>query len=238
MAGKSRNDGLPADGIPDWGEKMFTGTSYTNRTRSLFAGKVCLRWNRTVALLSFVFLFPSAGFALSGEYYLYRPNEVSGGTESYPEDGVLVKKILIRQGDTLSTLSRRYAGKSAYYPQILLFNRIPNPNLIIAGDQLLVPLFRDASRENGRHPGTVVSTERKRNHRSRPSQRRAGPDRGARPAGAERFLYDNALALFNKGEYDKAIDAFSRFLKKYPHSSLAPEAGLHRADCYLKLSGE
>lgn len=44
-----------------------------------------------------------------------------------------------------------------------------------------------------------------------------------KPAGPE-SLYDAALVLYNKGEYDKARNGFDSFVKKYPNNELVPNA--------------
>lgn len=74
------------------------------------------------------------------QYYLYEPKAVvpDGGEPS--KDGVLVKEVPIRQGDTLYAISRKFSGHGVYYPQILLFNDIKNPDLIYTGDTLRIPL--------------------------------------------------------------------------------------------------
>jgi TolA-binding protein len=58
------------------------------------------------------------------------------------KEGVLVREIEVRKGDTLSGISRRFSGRGSYFPQILLFNEIRNPNLIYSGATLKVPVTR------------------------------------------------------------------------------------------------
>jgi len=77
---------------------------------------------------------------LGQEYLLYAPQPVTPGQETPSQEGVLVKEIEIRRGDTLYGLSRKFSGHGKYYPQILLFNTIKNPDLIYAGNKLKVPL--------------------------------------------------------------------------------------------------
>jgi len=215
----------------------------SGRTSTIVPGCMVSRKGRAwrsgmgVFLLSLL-LAPPAAPAMPGEYLLYRPQEVIDAVSPPPEEGILVKNILIRRGDTLSGLSRRYSGKSHYYPQILLFNKIRNPNLIYAGKQLLVPLPPVTPREKSRPAGVGTPAGPKQVVVSPPSGRHVRSSADAGSGEAERLHYERALALFNQRKYDEAIDAFSRFLNKYPHSSLAPEVGLHRADCFLKLSGD
>ena len=78
--------------------------------------------------------------SVAEEYYLYKPEKVQSQNIPAQGSGVLTKTITIQKGDTLSKLSRRYSGRSAFFPQILLFNRIKNPDLIYSGAQLRVPL--------------------------------------------------------------------------------------------------
>ncbi|MBT1071855.1 LysM peptidoglycan-binding domain-containing protein [Pelotalea chapellei] len=76
------------------------------------------------------------------QYYLYSPAPVSDEEKSQPKDGVLVREVPVKKGDTLSGLSRKFSGHGTYFPQILLFNDISNPDLIYAGDTLKVPVTR------------------------------------------------------------------------------------------------
>jgi hypothetical protein len=72
---------------------------------------------------------------------LYTPKPADGDqAPASPDQGILVRSVTIKNGDTLSKLSHRYIGKAGWYPQLLLFNRIENPDLIITGDKLMVPV--------------------------------------------------------------------------------------------------
>ena len=66
------------------------------------------------------------------------------------QDGVLVQEIEIKKGDTLSGLSRKYSGRGMYFPQILLFNSIKNPNLIYSGNKLRIPVTRKEAHDSDR----------------------------------------------------------------------------------------
>jgi LysM repeat protein len=81
-----------------------------------------------------------ASLAAGGEYLLYAPEPSNGARPTGPDEGVLVQSITIQKGDTLYSLSRKYNGKGGYYPQILLFNEIKNPDLIYAGNKIMVPV--------------------------------------------------------------------------------------------------
>src|ERR1035441_7116900 len=82
-----------------------------------------------------------ASYASGDEYNLYKPEKVEKPkVPDNPGDGVLVRTITIRKGDTLWKLSRKYGEKSSYFSQILLFNKINNPARIYAGKKLRVPV--------------------------------------------------------------------------------------------------
>lgn len=93
-----------------------------------------------VVASSLVVALAASGVWGAEEYLLYAPGPSDGKRSSGPDEGVLVKSVTIQKGDTLYSLSRRYGGKGIYFPQILLFNEIRNPDLIYAGNKLLVPL--------------------------------------------------------------------------------------------------
>jgi LysM repeat protein len=175
--------------------------------------------------------------AWGDDYFQYLPSPLETETTPTREDGILVKKITIRKGDTLSNLSRHYAGRGYYYPQILLFNKISDPNLIIAGRELLVPVSSPVSRrKTANTPSGMTRRSNLREAIQDPSGSESWEKR-KRPSHAERRLYRQAVALLDRGEYNRALNGFSLFLKKYPDSPLSPDAHLHRADCYLRLSG-
>lgn len=105
--------------------KSGTGIDMTNYLRSV-----------AVAVL----LCSTAVPVRAQQYYLYEPKQVPSGTDVKDGRGVLVKEIPVQSGNTLYGISRKYSGHGMYYPQILLFNNIKNPNLIHVGDTLKVPL--------------------------------------------------------------------------------------------------
>lgn len=75
------------------------------------------------------------------QYLLYVPQHVDSSQKKAPShDGILVREIEIKKGDTLYDISRTSSGHGMYYPQILLFNSIKNPNLIYSGATLKVPV--------------------------------------------------------------------------------------------------
>lgn len=182
-----------------------------------------------------LFLFHSS--VLAGDLLLYLPNPVDSAAPPLPAEGVLVKKITIKQGDTLAALSRQFSGKGVYYPQILLFNKIRNPNLIYAGQELLVPLSGRLFRKMQSDPVAGTRTTSGVPPVT-PSRQERVPDKttGTAKSSAERQLFEQSVALFAQGKYHEALDGFDRFLKFFPHSPLVPNASLYRGDCFLRLS--
>lgn len=196
------------------------------------------RWIAPLACL--VVCSAVAQFAF-GDYYLYVPHEVKKAKIPAGESGVLVKEVVIRRGETLSGLSRRYSGRSSWYPQILLFNKIKNPNRIYAGHTIRVPVRKEGA------AGSFVETERAMEPVPLPrtetstipspgAAEKKAPTAGQKPG--EQRLYDSSMSLFNSGKYRQALTAFDRFLTSYPDSPFAPEVSLRRAEAYLKLSAE
>ncbi|OGU04818.1 MAG: hypothetical protein A2X82_00585 [Geobacteraceae bacterium GWC2_55_20] len=86
------------------------------------------------------------------QYYLYEPKPVSPDVKREAGDGVLVSEIPINDGDTLYGISKRFSGHGTYYPQILLFNNIKDPNLIYTGDTIRIPLPKDGPAEAATQP--------------------------------------------------------------------------------------
>jgi LysM repeat protein len=80
------------------------------------------------------------------QYFLYSPKPVTPEETKQPRDNsILVREVAVQKGDTLYRISHRFSGRGWYYPQILLFNDIKNPNLIHAGDTLKVPVTKGRS---------------------------------------------------------------------------------------------
>ena len=64
----------------------------------------------------------------------------------------------------------------------------------------------------------------------------AAPQKASRSAPATgKGPYDAALALYYKGEYSKALEAFKAFLQSAPGSSLAPNAMYWEGECQYSL---
>jgi LysM repeat protein len=83
------------------------------------------------------------------QYLLYTPQPVPSGQKAPEQEGVLVQEIEVQRGDTLYGLSRKFSGHGMYYPQILLFNSIKNPDLIYPGKNLKIPLSANAAHDSG-----------------------------------------------------------------------------------------
>lgn len=88
-------------------------------------------------------LLLDASTGWSQQQYLYRPTAVAGDVKAQGTDGVLVQDVAVQKGDTLYGISRRFSGHGSYYPQILLFNDIKDPNLIYPGNVFKVPVSKN-----------------------------------------------------------------------------------------------
>jgi len=200
--------------------------------------------------------------AESSEYQLFSPTTLEG-EPLLPErgKGVLVRRITIKPGDTLSRISRKFSGRGSWFSQILLFNDIKNPDLIIAGKELLVPVSKldkaakPAATEKvipapvAKEPAERVKPAAKARTAAPPSEKasRKGPGKTVQKkelppsqqnSKAEQESYSAAINAYRKGEYQKALASFGRFLELYPSSALAPDASFYKAECLLKLSDQ
>ncbi len=173
-------------------------------------------------LLVATILLPTLAVAAADGVQIYRPEAATGQLPATPEEGITVKTLTIQKGDSLSKLSRRYAGKGYYFPQILLFNRISNPDLIIAGESLRVPL-----------PPSSAGTTKSVLSPAAPVAAQSSTDI---PAMAEKKLFAKAKSQYRKRHYKTALGLFDRYIHEYPDSPQAGNAIFHRGECYLKLS--
>ena len=181
------------------------------------------------------------------DYLLYAPKPASGDQlPDSPEQGVLVRRVTIKRGDTLSRLSRQHTGVASWFPQALLFNTISNPDLIYTGDSLLIPV-RPGRRKSAKKPTRTQASARPATSRpslqqksAAPSAPVAGPVKAeTRPALAdEQQLYQQAKRAYLVADYTKSLELFGDFLRRYPQSRLAADASLYQADCLLRLSQE
>jgi len=202
--------------------------------------------------------------AESSEYMLFSPRPIEGEL-LMPErgKGVLVKRITIQRGDTLSQISRDFSGKGSYFPQILLFNDITNPDRIFAGKELMVPVSKQTALSESSAPRGQVSPPVKKSAVSKTARAKQSAPKTTAPAvkhqrpGAdkpaakkqvpdstqlryqdEQDSYSKALNAYRREEHEQALALFSRFLERYPSSPLAPDASLYKAECLLKLAGQ
>jgi TolA-binding protein len=172
------------------------------------------------------------------EYYLYKPEKVQSQNIPAPGSGVLTKTITIQEGDTLSKLSRRFSGRSAFFPQILLFNQIKNPDLIYAGAQLQVPLSQQAALSAPRKEApSAVRKKKHTTHKSAVRHEKRIPSAQAVSGTAGERLFKHGVRAFEARDYRQAIHIFDEFLASYPNSLNAADATLYRAECYENLSG-
>lgn len=98
--------------------------------------------------------------AFAQQYFLYSPAPFAEEEKDRPHDGVLVREVPVKKGDTLYGLSRRFSGHGSYFSQILLFNNISNPNLIYAGDTLRVPVTSTEGEKTRTRKGGKASSRK------------------------------------------------------------------------------
>jgi LysM repeat protein len=91
-----------------------------------------------------IFLSLDASSARS-QQYLYSPTALGEDVGVAGKDGVLVQEVVVQKGDTLYGLSRKFSGHGSYYPQILLFNDIKDPDKIYPGNVFKVPVSRNSA---------------------------------------------------------------------------------------------
>jgi len=216
---------------------------------------------RSIIILLLVGLIPVV--AESSEYQLFSPT-AQEGEQLLPErgKGVLVRRITIKPGDTLSRISRNFSGRGSWFPQILLFNDIKNPDLIIAGKELLVPVSKLETTAKPAVPGKMIPAPARKESSVRPESAskassavlpaekkasRKSPGKAVQKkqlpveqlnSKEEQESYAAAINAYRKEEYKKALSLFSRFLELYPSSALAPDASFYKAESLFKLSGQ
>jgi TolA-binding protein len=180
-----------------------------------------------------------------GQEYLYKPQPVDSGEKEKgaAADGVLVREIEVRRGDTLHDISRTYSGHASYFPQILLFNNISNPDLILAGTTLRIPVSHAEPASRIEKPlvkrlSTLKRSKKIRNHSAINEAHGVNTSvkQGDSLSAVERILFEKAVAAYKKDDYSTALELFGQYLSSNPGSPRAAEASLYKADCYLKLS--
>jgi hypothetical protein len=100
--------------------------------------RLCRRLTIVIVFITCCMALPASG----EQYFLYSPQSAKPDQSTASPEGILVREIKIQKGDTLSGLSRKFSGHAMYFPQILLFNSIKNPDLIYSGKMLKVPVLQ------------------------------------------------------------------------------------------------
>ncbi|GFO63080.1 LysM peptidoglycan-binding domain-containing protein [Geomonas paludis] len=199
---------------------------------------------RRIVTLGTLFVLACGSAGHAEEMLLYTPKEATGAeAPASPKEGVLVRTVTVKRGDTLAKLSRKHIGVSDYFPQMLVFNKIKNPDLIHPGEKLLVPVppGQAGKAEKAPKPAKAVKADQAA---PRPAVQR--PPAPKKAASVERMpvkpgeqdLFQRGQRAYLDGEYREALSRFNDFLHKFPHSRFAADASLYRADCFLHLSGE
>lgn len=182
-----------------------------------------------------------AGLALPAwgqHYFLYAPQPASSGQKPAAQE-VLVQEIEIQKGDTLYGLSRKYSGKGMYYPQILLFNSIANPNLIYPGKTLKVPVsHNDAGKvertdvkSSGSSPKAKVYSGEKKT-----SPKAESPATSRQPAAAPASTASTELSLSDLKNSTTGKGIASRHKKK-PSAHAKKPAGHEAAGAASTAAG-
>lgn len=205
----------------------------------------------TIPLLALCLLFGNAEAA----DYIYTP-ALTQPAESLPADGVLVREITISKGDTLSAISRRFTGRGNYYPQILLFNNIKNPNLIYTGDTLRIPVKHNAApattskkplstpyNTDANQRVTVTYNQQQKKPAPEPAHMQTTSEHNAAGKQIKPEVQNTEQQLLAKidqqikaGNCRAALPLLDEFLDRYPNSTFAPEAALNRAECYMRIA--
>ena len=201
--------------------------------------------SKAVALIVLALAAP----ALSQQQYLYSPTQVDSDVSVPSGDGILVREMVIKKGDTLSGISKKTTGRGYYYPQILLFNDIKNPNLIHTGKVLRVPVINDSMKKSAQKKAAGKSASKKllAKHRGASAERQGSTKLVQKQSQANgnvdlpektgpSTLFNQGLKAYQQGDCRSAIERFDRFLAESPSSPLAADASLYKADCYLKFS--
>lgn len=194
----------------------------------------------TLPLVMLLLCGASAGRAAD---FIYTPKPA----EADSTEGIRVREITVKKGDTLSRLSKQHSGRGYYYPQILLFNEIKNPHRIKPGQVVRVPVSRKVAAAKRSAKTAASANVRKELPQTQPApvvaEVQQKPAEKPAPVShavtkGEKNAYQRAVIAFKKGDCDNAIKLFDEFISSHPSSTLLPEATLNRAECYLKLSAK
>lgn len=199
------------------------------------------------------------------QYLLYSPQAIPSDQKTSSKDGILVKEVEIQRGDTLYGLSKRFSGRGMYYPQILLFNSIKNPNLIYPGAILKIPITQKEARDSDQveikppisSPRPKSSGNRKITSAHAKAINSPEPKSSASQAAqlttthksstavtpeadgaAGQKLFEAAVTAYRQEDCRSALTLLDRYLADNSGSPLAADANLYKAECYLKLSAQ
>ena len=171
----------------------------------------CTRRTTVIALIICMAL-PAWG----QQYLLYAPQPVTSGQKTPSQGGILVQEIVIQKGDTLHGLSRKFSGRGMYFPQILLFNSIKNPDLIYTGNTLRVPVSQKRAPDSERGATRPSGASHKPKKEAKPAVKRAA---GASPVSAP----STELSLSDLKTVEKTKSSTSRSKRKTPaHAKIQP----------------
>ncbi|MBL0225753.1 MAG: LysM peptidoglycan-binding domain-containing protein [Geobacteraceae bacterium] len=219
-----------------------------------------------IAIIAATVLLSGAAPGWGQQSFLYTPKPIGSEEKVQKKDGVLVQEVTVKKGDTLFGISRAFSGHGTYYPQILLFNDIKNPDRIYPGNVLKIPVTR------GLAPDQTVKTPVQEKVSAVPSAgpaaqvpavelKKAEGEKGREPrikaaapegkrgrtvkqatagsaANSEQRLFERAIKAYRQDDYRSALELFDRFLVEFPASALAADASLYKAECYLKQSNQ
>jgi LysM repeat protein len=219
-----------------------------------------------IGIIAATVLLSAAAPGWSQQYFLYTPQSIASEEKGQKKDGVLVQEVSVKKGNTLYGISRAFSGHGTYYPQILLFNDIKNPDRIYPGNVLKIPVTRGLAPDRAvKAPvqekvtavppaGPVarvpaVELKKAEEDKSRDSGIKAAAPAGKRgrtvkqaasgsAANSEQRLFERAIKAYRQDDYRSALELFDRFLAEFPASALAADASLYKAECYLKQSNQ
>ena len=122
------------------------------------------RFARRLTVIAFII---SIALPVQGQQYLYTPQPATSDQSAPSQDGILVREITVHKGDSLYRISRQFSGHGMYFPQIILFNELKNPNLIHPGDTLRVPVSKHDAGNAEEQSGAAPAGSSRRQHSSR-----------------------------------------------------------------------
>ena len=192
------------------------------------------------------------------------------------KDGVSYREVTAQNGDTIYTISRKYSKEGSSYAETLRFNNIQDPDQIVIGDIIKVPLFQEKKAKQSttakRLKLTTADPKKRASakiaNKTVPSHvKQSNNGKNELPVKAilsssqlptalsasvcvtqqQTFtnnstagpkLFEQAIKSYRNGDCQTAIQLFGRFLAEQNASTLAADASLFIADCYLKLSGK